>query len=366
MAWGSNNELMIFPIIDIVRREIKSMLRSGSITLEDIIESPQGNGSYISEDNSTEVTINGNLLTKLESNDFELTLEKNDPNRPGLLTGVIISFGDELKQVISLLRQNNKLAFVKTAIILREKAIEKIANPYGMSGGDFIEYVRNKRIWLANKAVYEDANKTESERNIAYLKMTYLETRNQELRNLYGITVDVYYTDLLKYLPNPLGMSVYDFIEYMKNARCWNSATATEAQKTEAHDANVALRAKYGILEEDAWAFTYDELKVFLLNPLGMHEDDYTDYVANRQKYITLDPNNTEDLGEINRINVDNQALLDRYYTTDTYTLEELSGYLEANTTNYEEKVLFRILVSLNYNQSGKLVGVKSETMAGS
>lgn len=366
MAWGSNNEMMIFPIIDIVRREIKSMLRNGAITLEDIIESPQGNTTYITGDNSTEVTINGNLLTKLESNDFELTLEKNDPNRPSLLTGVIISYGEELKQVISLLRQNNKLAFVKTAIVLREKVVEKIANPYGMSGGDFIEYVRNKKVWLANKEVYEDTSKTESERNSAYLKMTYLETRNQELRNLYGITVDVYYTDLLKYMPNPLGMAVYDFIEYLKNARCWNSTSATEDQKNEAHDANVALRTKYSILEEDSWVFSYDELKTYLLNPLGMHEDDFTDYVTNRQIYVTLDSNSVEDQGEIIRIDTENSALLAKYFIEDTYTVDELISYLEANTANYEEKVLFRIVVTLNYNSNGKLGGVKSETLSGS
>lgn len=368
MGWGSNNELMIFPIIDIIRKEVKNMIRNGTITLDEILETPQGNNLYVATDNSSkQVNITGNLLTRLESNDFELTLEKNDPSKPNMLTGVVITFGDDLKQVINLLRQDNKLAYVKTSVILLEKSTEKIQNPYSMSGGDFVEYVRNKKVWMYYKNISEDESKSQQERDNARTKMEYLNVRNQELRNLYGIpdSADMPYEDLVKYIPNPLGMEMYDFIEYVKNIRCYMSPNATQEQKDKAHEDNVALRIKYVIPEEDSGAFPYEELVQYLPNPLGMHHDDFVAYVKNRQEYLELDPSNPEHADDILRIEIENKNLLEKYFTEDTYLLGELEEYLERNTAVYEERVLLQIVISLTYNKDGKLERVKSEVLEG-
>lgn len=372
MSWGSNNELMIFPIIEIVRKEIKNMINNGQITLDQIYDSADAVGGskiYSSLDKSTtNIVYNTELLAKLESNDFELVLEKNDTEKPNMLTGVIISFGTTLKEVISLIRQNGKLTNVKIAIVLREATNEKLSNPLGMSMRDYCEYVRNKKAWRYYTDLLESGTASQEDINKANIRIPFLEARNSELRSVYGLedSRDMTIDDYMKYMPNALGMDTYDFVEYMRNARCWDFPEATQDEKNTAHEANIALRAKYVIPEDDYASYgTYEQLATKLPNPMGMHFNDFITYLDNIQEKVVLDPNDPEDVSRMLAIELENNDLVRRYYTEHNYDINLLESYRDNNTTVFEERVLLRILISLSYSKDGKLLGVKSETLEG-
>lgn len=370
MAFGSTNEFMIFPIIEIVRKEIKNLILRGELSTE-ALENAGGGGNrniVLHSDNSNKkIVYDGNLLMRLESNDFDLTLEKNDTDKPNMLTGVVIKYGEDLWQIINLIRENNKLTNVKISIVVREPVSEGVPNPYGMGGSDFIEYVKNKKVWQYYKLILDDESSTPEDKDYAQTRIYWLANRNQELRNMYGIPLerDMSYEELMEFMLNPLGMEVFDFIKYCLNGRIWFSETATQEEKDDAHQANVNLRAKYFISEEDAGAFKYDELKDYLPNPLGMHSNDFITYVENRQEIAGLDPTDPIQQAQIDQIQSENDALLAKYYITDDYSLGQLESYLTQNDTNYQENVLLKILISLIYDKDGKLEGVKSETQEG-
>ena len=368
--WGSNNEMLIFPILELIKKEVKGMIRRGEITIDQMYESASGSGGNIlvsKDDNSNKIVLSANLLNKLESNDFELELEKKDPDNPKLLTGVVIKFSDELLQIMSLVRQGGKLINVKMSIIVREPKFEKIDNPLAMGGDDFAEYVRNKRLYGYFDSIYNDPTSTPEEKELATQKKDYLSVRNQEIRNVYGITMeaDLSLDELMSYMNNPLGMNAYDYVEYCRNARAWSFPDATQEQRDDAHESSVSLREKYGILEDEAGAFPLSFLAEFLKNPLGMHAGDYNEYVKTRQTIDSLDPSDIVQANQIRALEESNKAVADSYFIEDTFSTAQLEAYLGLNDTSYFDKTLFRILISLFYSSEGKLEKVKSETLGG-
>jgi len=369
MSFGSFNEYMIFPIVEIVRKELRNQILRGELSIDKLERVNEQHKNIILQNNNTNKNIvyEGNLMSRLESNDFDLTLERNDPVNPNILTGVIIKYGEDLWQAINLIRENKKLTNVKISVIIREPISESVPNPLGMGGSHFIEYTRNKRIILHYKTVIEDEASTPEDINKAHNRLLFLENRNQEIRNLYGITIDkdLNYIDLIEYIANPLGMESTDYTKYCWNIRIWWSDTATLEEKTEASKANTSLRELYGISDDDVGVFVYDELKNYLANPLGMLSEDYNRYVTNKRILSILDPLNPEHEDKIDSLIAENDNLLVKYYTEDIYTLEELESYLETNDMTYKETMLLKVLISLIYNGEGKLVDVKSVTLEG-
>ncbi len=368
MGFGSFGEYMIFPIIDIVRKEIRNQIMRGELSLETLQSHGIQNKNVLHQTEKTEKNIiyEGALLTRLESNDFDLTLEKNDPSNPNRLTGVVIKYGEDLWQTISLIRFGGKLTNVKITVTLREPISDIITNPFGMGGSHFVEYVRNKRILIHYDTVASDPESSPEEVHKAETRIIFLENRNQEIRNLYGIPIerDLYYHSLAEYIDNPLGMESVDFLRYCLNIRTWWAEEATQEEKEEAHQSSIALREKYNISEEDTAVFQYEDLKGFMANPLGMFSDEFTEYVANREELSYLDTTNPSHQDRIDELVDRNGYLLGKFFTVDEYSLSFLKEYLDTNLTEYKETTLLRIMIDLIYDNAGKLASVKSETFS--
>lgn len=362
-SWGSPNEMIIFPIVELIRKEVKQLIAKGDITADSFIGG--GSNILVQKDESTrKIEYNSSLLAILESNDYELVLEKSNPDRPNQLTGVIIDFGS-VKEIINLIRENNKLSYVKINVILREPIETVLTNPFGMSGTDYASYIRNKRLWIYYNDIYTNEESTPEDISAAAIKMNFYHVLNEQLRSIYNVETDLSYDVLLSYLNNPLGMNMYDFIEYMLNKWIWTTdhPLINEDIKEEAHEKNEALREEYGIKEDVG---TYDDYKEYLPNPLGMHEIDFTEYMKLKKEYLSLDPNNVDDAARIPINEAEREALLNKYYIYDNYNYEELEEYLKADDDDlFKEKTLLRIITTLNYDDDGKLIGVSSKTYEG-
>lgn len=358
MSWGSNNEYFIFPIIDLVQKEVKSMISRGIITQDSFI-SPGDTLIHKDERNNT-IEYNTNLLSRLESNDYTLTLEKNDPDNPNKLTGVVIDFGGDLREVISLIRENNKLMNVKIALIIKEPMTSVIPNPLGMSGTDYVEYLLNKRYWTYYRDIYDDENSTPEAKNNALIKMTFYNTRNDELRRRYSVEDNLPYEELIKYVPNPLGMTVYDYVRYVHNKWIYISPHPAKTQEDveRAILENQQLRDTYFIAEDIG---EYAEFAQYLPNPLCMQPDVFERYMRLRAEFLTLTDPELIAANEAER-----RAMLDELFIVeDNYTYEELTQYLQSSQEEYLEKMLLKIVISLHYNVEGKFIGVTSETQEG-
>lgn len=285
MGFGAQNEYMIFPIIDLVRKEVRNQLDIGAINMGGGGAAGSTGNVYIdNSDKSKSIVYDSSLLTALESNDYTLDLLKLDIANPRMLTGANIVFSESLTAKLSLIRNGKKLSKVTTAVIRREPKSKEISNPFGMGGEDFFEYVRNKRKWNHYYTITQDLTKSKEIKTAATDRLLYLENRNIELRNVYNIPKDrdLAYTDLIKYLPNPLAMDVQDFVTYCLNK--WivtnkdTDSNITQDMYTQATEGNSALRTSYLIDEE---VYTYAELYPYLPNPLGMQNSDFVLYVGN-------------------------------------------------------------------------------------
>ena len=382
--YGATNEYLIFPIIELIQKELRKALESGAL---DALVNQANNrgGSITNTSTTTNITYEGNILDILESNDYEIELQKNDPDNPNILTAAIITYGRTLKLVINLIRESGKLTTVKMTVVKTEPISEVQMNPYNMSGSDFITYVRNKRKWRHYANIAADLGNPQEVIDHAQQQMLAIDLENTQLRNIYGIPMesDLPYENLVKYLRNPLAMDDYDFISYMWNARAWLGEYPGIPQeiKDKAHEENVLLREKYFISQEEYEMYTYAELKEYLPYPPGFHSDDFVTYVANKKEYAeNLKQLETETDPVVRAILEDrnaailahNQSLYDKYYTNPSYTLsgwddslENLIEHLPKDDSILDEKVLLKIIISLIYNNEGMLSGVKSVTEQG-
>lgn len=358
MSWGSTNEYLIFPLLELIHKEVKRIFESGEITLSllEALEASRGSTNVVINQitNQTNYQLK-TALSLLESNDFDLKLIKDENNK---LKAVEIKYSEDIRALIELIRESGKLSLVNVNLFSKEQMQDEVSNPYGMVLIDFFEYVRNKYLWERYNEVYNNEDSSIEDKEFAQQRMEALHQRNQELRDKYGIPIerDMSYEDLKGLVPNVMCIDMYDFIEYCKNIRWWY-ATDSQEEKDQAHQKNVEIRAKYNIAEEDAKMFKYDDIKDDLPNPLGMHPEDYKLYVENREK-IEKAAITGEDVSELVAIN---NQLLQEYYIEDTYSLDELKTYLESEAAD-NEVLLLQIQISLFYNENGKLANVKSET----
>ena len=395
--FGATNEYMIFPILDIVNKEIKKALASDSVNRL-IQQVNSGGQDYVPDPGSSEsgdIIYDRNLLNALESNDYEVTFEKNDPSNTKLLTAIIIKYGETLMQKINLIRANNKLSAVRINIIRRQSIAESTANPYNMSAKDFVEYVRNKRKWSHYMAIAADEENTPEQIEEAQRRMDFIEVRNTQLRNLYMVDPldDLPYDELIKFLSNPLAMDKIDFLLYMKNKRIAvrEHPDITDAMVTQAGLDNSKIRERY-VIDEDV--YTYEELKPFLPNPVGLQDADFLRYLENKAEWVELveetipdkeaeiaaesDPVVKAELEQELEVlltlkaNIEerNQEIRDANFVVVGGTVtgfnddyNSLTPYIPKDDSLYEEKMLFNILISLIYDsKSGKLTKVTSET----
>lgn len=178
---GTQNESLIFPILQLIQKEMQRAVETRSIDFT-------GN-QYINVDNSINKNVTySDVKSALDSNDYELTFIKDD----GVLQAVKLVYTQKLYELISLIRDNGKLVAVKDSLVaIVDEVTEK--NPLGMNDLDFIEYCNNKQL-------AEDP--TTPAETVAELK-----ERNQDLRDLYGILTDDYsYEDLYPYLQGDGGV----------------------------------------------------------------------------------------------------------------------------------------------------------------
>jgi len=360
MSWGSQNEFLIFPIIELIDKEIKRLMLQGELSISNLeryssLQNPNIVFSQVT--NQTNIQVR-QALSLLESNDYKLSLKKDEE---GKLQNVEIRYTDDIRALIELVRQSGKLSLVRVNLLSKEEMKDEVSNPFGMMKIDFFEYVRNKYLWERYNEIYTDDSQPQEKRDKAKQRMDELHARNGELRNKYGVKEenDLSYEELKGLVPNIMCMDEYDFIEYCRNMRWW-FATDSQEEKDEAHQRNVELRQKYNIAEEDAAMFKLEDVKDDLPNPLGMHTEDFKTYVENREKIEEA----VEITDEIQALMEINQKLLQEYYIEDTYTLDELKQYLVSESED-NEVLLLQIEISLSYNKEGKLENVESKTVVG-
>jgi hypothetical protein len=379
MSYGSQNELIIFPIIDLIRTEIRKMIKTGDIASEDIQSRAMANNvfSNITSTNNYTKTVNySNILSMLESNDYDLTMERKDTLFPKRLTGVLIKYSEFLASQITLNRDGSKLAGVTITVVAREPSNNMVSNPLGITADDYIKFVRNGIMWtyLNNTVVHSDSS-TDLEKQDAAIRMSQLHVSNDEIRNRYGLK-DAQIPkveELLKYMPNPLAMDDIDYIDYCTAKWIWlngvNFPGITQSIKDEAHSKAVTLRNKYGIVGETQDFYylikytSYNKDITPIIN-YPLHPDDLV-ALYNLKKKIT-DP--ATDPSEIQGLQDEKLAVGNKYYIAgwqnSEMTWELLEPHLPKDTTEYTERTILKINISLNYNQ-GKLEGVKSEIVEG-
>jgi hypothetical protein len=174
---------------------------------------------------------------------------------------------------------------------------------------------------------------------------------NQNLRSLYGVLTDAYTYDMLvQFLPNPLGMPESDFITYVLNKKIYKLYSEgydiPNEVLAEATEQNALLRVNY-LIQEDI--FSYDMIKEYLPNPLGMSTEDFIAYYTLKENNLTEEDTESE------------QVFRDKYYISDDedLTAEEMREYVNQSLIDQDGRLLFKIQVSLHYLQ-GKLNSVSS------
>jgi hypothetical protein len=277
---------------------------------------------------------------------------------------------------IRLLRTANKLTGVTMVVSSREPKSKVLNNPLGMTAIDYTNYVRNGIMWTYyNNNVVHSQTASDIEIQEALSKMNAYHIRNQELRNTYGLVedqippVDV----LLKYMANPLAMDEYDYIDYCiakwVYANEANFAGITQEVKDTAHLKAVSLREKYGIegeLQDFYYLIKYVSYNKDIVPHIlyAIHTEDLVK-LYNLKVKIT-DPN-TDPL-DIPSLQAEKIALGNKYYITEwqnaEMTHELIEPHLPQDTSEYVERTILSINISLNYLQ-GKLQGVKSELVEG-
>jgi hypothetical protein len=364
--WGSNNELMIFPIIELIHKELSKSLntKSGSST--------QGLSTteiLYQEFNNNSINNSSTLLTQLESNDYELVLEKNDPLFPNRLTSVSIVFTADLTEKVQLNRgTNGKLSSVDVTVLMRvPNNASNAINPLGMSEGDFLTYVRNKIGWTHYNNISQDPDSTQQEKDYAETRKVFYSAQNDQLRSLYMLAGDIYsLNELCSYLDNPLTMSRDDFITYVFNRWTIEKSTHTDITqdiKDGAAIQNQTIMTTYFL---DVDMYTYEELVSHLYSPFAIYYDDYNYYVGAKKELSSIDPVLYPD--RVIELNTLIDSTLDKYYIVSDNTLQTeldrlLALWVSYMTSGYTTKTLLKIIISLIYSGEGKLLNVKSETV---
>lgn len=383
MGYGIANEYLAYVIAEIARNEARKFISGEGVYIINNINNsasvPDSNNI-----NNKNVQIIANVLNTLESYNYKLELLKQDPSDPDKLTSVVITFDENVKEIIELIRTDEKLNSVIISVYIKDDTIKDAENPFNMPTTVFIKYVFNKYKYAYYNNIFLDENSTPEQKEEAQQKMNEAHLENLNLRNLYNIPTDSYnYNDLAIFLPNPLGMMEDDFVKYVLNKKIYmlmqSGYNIPQEIVDTAINENVYLRESYLIPED---VYSYNDLKNYLPNPLGMTKEDFMEYYkikTNNQEIleqIQKLQNEGADESEIialkQQIYESEQPLRDKYYiivevdekynvtSDEDMSYEELKTFVETNKLEEDERLLFKIEVSLNYSR-GKLDSVESK-----
>lgn len=342
---GVNKEYLGVVVAEIVRSEIgKKLLSAGNYY--DFSYQQLLSGEVDIPDSKREVLLQTHVLNVLKSYNFELSVQRHTDNR---LSGVVVKFKEGVTLLLELIREGRRLSKVVSLIYVREERSLRTDNPLGLPPSVFTEYARNKYAWGYYDKIYNDPDSTQEEKDMAEHKMTEYGFANQSIRNVYGIASDDFtYGELIAFLPNPLMMTCNDLVTYVLNKKIaklyfeGSDFDISEEDFQAASATNQALRDYY-MVEEDI--YSYEMLRDYISNPLGMTADDFIEYVSIK----------SEDEGG-------GQELRNKYFISqeEDMTYDELSAFILENPVGEEDRLLFKTEVSLAYKK-GRFSGAKSE-----
>jgi hypothetical protein len=367
MGYGLANEYIAYAILDLARNETRKYLKDNGtyIINQQVEDNVEVTPQEMERDNRKLIAA---VLTTLESNNFKLKLNKNALT--GKLDSILINFDENVKQLIELVRMNNKLASVVVSVFTVSDSMYTVVNPFNMPTEVFVQYMLNKYSIVYYTEVIANPESTPEEVTEAQEEIERADLANQNLRSLYGVLVDSYsYDALVQFLPNPLGMEERDFVTYMLNKKIWilhSEGLGIPADVLEqAIEDNARLRDTYRI-ERDL--YHYDQLKEYLPNPLGMTTEDFFNYYdvkkINFEEYeeIMNDPESTqEEIADVlEQAALREQPFKDKYFLVEDMDYAEMTAFIQENEIDMGDRLLFKIEVSLNYFM-GKLETVESK-----
>lgn len=395
MSYGIANEYLAYAIAEVARNEARKLLMNEGVKIiSDATETVDFIVAGGSGTNNENLKFISNILNVLESYNYNMELLKQDPSNPDRLTSVIITFAENVKEIIELNRVDDKLSSVVISIYIKDDTMKDTANPFNMPTSVFTRYVFNKYKYKHYQEVFSDPASTQEQKDEAQVKMNEASIENQNLRNAYNISSDNYsYDDLAIFLPNPVAMLEADFIQYVLNKKIYvlyeSGIAIPQEELDRAREENIELRTIY-LIEEDVYSYT--DLKKYIPNPLGMQKEDFLTYYeikkANQAKLEEIQMLQNELAGESDeearaekeaeiiaikqQIYESEQPLRDKYYiivnvdeeynvtSDEDMSYYELKEFIETNKIEDNEKLLFKIQVSLNYSM-GVLNSVESK-----
>lgn len=351
---GNENEVLFYPIRDMIQKEVKNIFQSSKLDKQinnaiTRISNPSSTATITTEE-ASKLSMDA-LMRLLDSNEYTLTLERKDTVKSKLLTGALIEYKNGLSQVISLIREGKKLKYVKISIVLKEQDVTPRLNPTGMSDDDYIECTRQTQVYNYYTYLFNHVLDQNPLRDVYFAKMVEARTKLEDLGIKYNLDISQFppWDIAIEYLSNPLGMQGRDFMLYMlyKRILLEEYDGTTLENKIWANDNKTNLETLYGF--EDV--YTYNELKYFMDNPVGAIGQDFKDYMSNLR-------------GGLSNLSIKAKYFANPQGTYSGYTdtVEGLEEYEIPKTVIYNDRLLFRILVTLNY-VNGIFTGVTSEVI---
>lgn len=180
MGLGTNNEFIIFPILDLIKKELRSYEDIKSHTAPVITPSRYSD-----------------ILEGLESPDYELTLNREND----MLSNVVIDYSNGARLVLDLIREADSLVQVMSSILTRRNVENISGNPYFMTSFDFYNYVKYKvELDYYNNHIAEGGGVDEE----LITRVEGLTLDIGSLNSRYGVTLSMLVDtqELLTYLPN--------------------------------------------------------------------------------------------------------------------------------------------------------------------
>jgi hypothetical protein len=381
LSYGVANDYLAYAVLEMIKKEMRKFMSGEGIQIVN-----NYNNEEYSETVPKEVDIQlvSNVLATLESYNYSLTLLRQDPSYPKRLTGIIIVFEENVKQIIQLIRSNDKLTEVIIEVFTLEQSINNTENPFNMPVNVFAEYMLNKYAYNFYTEIINDPESTPEEIDEATNKRNEVAVKNQNIRSLYGILSDDYSYDMLvQFLLNPLNMTENDFIKYVLNKKIYKldseGYVISQEDLDRAYSENIELREIY-LINDDI--YSYEVLKQYLPNPLGMTSEDFLSYYNIKKDNVIL----LEQIDELilngapqseitdirQQIYLAEQPYRDNYFIMtgvdneynvicpEDMNYEDMKNIAEQGLLNIMDKLLFKINVSLNYNM-GSLNGVNSK-----
>jgi hypothetical protein len=371
---GSQDNYLIYPIIDLVRSELKKMLISGELTSDLIDSYTDGSPSGLIGDQVyiNQIKYYGALLSILESNDFTLELIRNYSSDPDIVTDVIINYGGYYKLLVSLLF-DAELLLIKVTLTLTTltETSKLLNNPLGIPPEPFITYLK---LLKAQDWYTYQINVTNN--NSLRPTLTSILDGINNLKALYNIQYTLPITELTPFLDNPLGAPKKEYIDFVRSK--WilsrtSDPTITQLERDTAQDLIDTTWAGYMNNNWDKQILSLDYLSKFLPNPLFMEEDMFQSYVDNKIEYTTLDLSNATDAIRATELLAENTTYRNFVHVNDgvfpltnrPMSLDQHKTFLKGTSNvEVEEKIILQVVLTFEYD-GDILLRVVSETVKG-